>query len=319
MLMSLSSVGTGSPPSSGIRRSMISTRPPPAIDRRQLRRISIAARVVPVVQHVREQVAVRARRDALRRSLRRAPRSDRRASAASRTASARAATVGGLEQHTVQVGVSAQDLDEQRAVAAADVDDGAGVLRSRSSSATLGANAAVRSDIARIECRRRCSGCSARNSKMPVSERDLKSGLAGPDGLAGCARTGERRRAPQGSVAHERIPAGTSERRRSPSAVRRNDAALVLFEHAERREQAQHAIQRRLVRAGRLGQLFHARRGTVGEQIGDPELSHRVQAARDVDPPDQVAAAAPRQRARTRWRPTAAGAPRQRRGKWLVV
>ena len=92
MLMSLRSVGTGSLPSSGISRSTIRTLPPPGHRPAAVAQDLDRPRVVPVVQYVREHVAVGAGRELARRSPRRSTWQRSPTSIASSTASARAAT-----------------------------------------------------------------------------------------------------------------------------------------------------------------------------------------------------------------------------------
>ena len=53
------------------------------------------------------------------------------------------------------------------------------------------------------------------------------------------------------SIAQDRIEAGTSPRSRSPSTVRLNTGAF-LGKHAERGQQAEHPVQRRLVQTRSL-------------------------------------------------------------------
>jgi hypothetical protein len=178
--------------------------------------------------------------------------------------------------------VPAQDLRQQSAQAAADVDNAANIREvvglgqgGCESCGSLG-HGGVEGDSA--------VGVLGEELEETHSEADVQARLAGPDriqdvrkGLDAADRLQENGPCSHacGNVAAQPIADGRQA----------EGSGLNLVEYAERGQQAKYAVQRRLVDAGDLGQIPGAD-GAVDEEVGDPQLGHRVDGPRAVDPPD---------------------------------
>jgi hypothetical protein len=179
--------------------------------------------------------------------------------------------------------VTAQDLDDQRAVTAAEIDD-----RSH-----VGEVVGVR-DARRVGSRALRHRCLEDRGHLGVPRHEIEQFLTGvldlAAGLAGSDRlenVGERSH--PAHRLHEYGPGSHPGARPALQALAHNreaePAGLVLLEHAEGGEHPQDPIERELMHPGDRRELVRAPR-TVGQEVGDPELGGGVHAAGDVDPPD---------------------------------
>ena len=178
--------------------------------------------------------------------------------------------------------VPPQDLHQQGPCPAADVDDGAcvGEVAGVGDAGSEGRGPFGHGGVE--------GGCVLRVLREEVEDLHslggVESWLAGPDGVkdvlegtdaAECLQEDGPRPHARGSVAAQAVP----------QRCQAEGPGLHRVEHAERGEQAEHAVQRGLVGAGSPGQLRGAHRA-VGEEVGDAKLGRDIDGSRDVNAPD---------------------------------